>query len=422
MNESFLKRRSHMNESLSKRSNNMKRKLILTMVQSCMAMGLLAAPVYAANNSADGGLWQVQAGVGMGYDSNAYHAPKTPYQDLAQGVQVVPNVQSGWFAPITLGAEYKEPTGMAFKYNFAGDVYLNSALQNANSYDNTAKLGWNSVLDSGSEGSVLYAGFLAGYHKNIYVDHDTGLAKVTRASGTDISNRYTHFDIGGEVKIKYLSNDVEYKLSSQLVSLMYSDPVVVATMDHVLFGFGGSARFPLGDNATKLKVGYDFAMRNYTNRPARNAQGVQSRANPMLRYYYHTLSGQLYQKFSRNFMAFLDLERTYRVDNFAKYNSYTKDKVKLRVLYRLSHDSKIRGSVAYSQRKYPNAFAFDVPAGGSKDYKKLNVSLKGEVATLFSSLGDPVLWSKVNYMKQTTTDLRYQYNQTEASVGAEWAF
>jgi len=409
-----------MNENLLKRRNNMKRKVILTMMQVCMAMGMgmgmIAAPVYAANNSADEIVWQ--AGAGVGYDSNAYHSPKAPYFDLAQGVQVVPKVQSGWFTPLTLGAKYKEASGMEFQYNFDGNIYLNSALRNANSYDHDATFGWN----IGSEGSEFYVGFLTGYHQNVYVDHDTGQAKVTKVSGTDISNRYTHLDIGGEARLKYMLGDVEYRMASKLVNLIYSDPVVVSPMDHLLFEFGGSARFPLGYNSTKLKIGYDFAMRNYTSRRARNAQGVQSRANSTLRYYYHTLSGQLYQKFSRNFMAFLDLERTYRVDDFVKYNSYTKDRVKLRLLYRFSRDSKIRGSVAYSQRKYPNAFAFDVPTGGSKHYKKLASSLKGEMGSLFPSLGDPVLWSKVNYVKQTTTDLRYEYNRAEVSFGADWAF
>lgn len=395
----------------------MKRKAILKSMLLCMAIGMITAPADAARNNTDGIV--LNAGVGLGYDSNVYHAPKAPYFDLAQGVQVVPQVQSGFFTPITLGAKYKPASyGMEFKYNFDGTIYPNSSLKNANIYDNAATLGWNSEL----QGGEFYAGFLAGYHKNTYVDHDTGLTKITTASGTDISNRYTHFDVGGELKLKYKVDDVEYKIASKLATLMYSDPIVVSTMDHILFEVGGSARLPLGDNSTKLKLGYDFTMRNYTNRNARNAQGVQRRANQLLNYYYHSFNAQLYQKFSRSFMAFLDYERTYRVDTFVKYNSYTKDRVKLRLRYRLSGDSLMRASVSYSQRKYPNAFAFDKPAGGSKDYKKLVVSLKSETGALLPSLGDPVFWGKVDYAKQTTTDLRYAYNQAEVSVGGKWKF
>ena len=406
-----MKKRNDMN-----RRSNMKGKAILKSMLLCMAVGMTAATADAAKSNTDGIVWNTS--IGTGYDSNVYHAPKTPYFDLAQGVQVVPQVQSGFFIPLTLGAKYEPGSGMEFKYNFDANIYPSSSLRNANSYDNTATLGWNRELQDGE----FYAGFLAGYHKNTYVDHDTGLAKVTAASGTDISNRYTHFDLGGEVKLKYDVGNVEYKAASRLATLIYNDPIVVSSMDHILFEVGGNARFPLASNSTKLKLGYDFTMRNYTNRNARNAQGVQRRANQLLSYYYHSFNAQLYQKFSKNFMAFLDYGRTYRVDTFVKYNSYTKDKVKLRLRYRLSGDSLMRGSVSYSQRKYPNAFAFDKPAGGSKSYKKLVLSLKSETKVLLPSLGDPVLWSKVNYAKQTTTDLRYAYNQAEVSVGGKWKF
>lgn len=399
----------------------MERKAILKAFLLCLAMGMIAAPAYAAKKNTDR-IVLTTVGIGVGYDSNVYLAPKAPYFDLAQGVQVVPQVKSGLFLPLTLEAEYKEASGMEFKYKFDGKLYPDSALNNASTYDNDATLGWNSTLDSGLQGAELYAGFLAGYHKNTYFDHDTGQAKLTVASGTNISNRYTHFDIGGEAKLKHKVDNVEYELLSKLINLMYSDPIVVAPMDHILFELGGSARFPLGDDATKLKLRYDFTMRDFANRPARNALGVQSRANPLLIYYYHTLNVQLFHKFGPHFMAFLDYWRTYRVDSFVKYNSYTKDRIKLRLRYRPSHDFIVRGSVAYSQRKYPNAFAFDVPAGGSKSYKKLDFSLKSEIGSLLPSLGDPALWGKVDYIKQTSTDLRYDYNQAQASIGGDWTF
>ncbi|HKI62278.1 MAG TPA: hypothetical protein VKA31_08290 [Mariprofundaceae bacterium] len=386
-------------------------------------LAVAAAPADAAKK-ADEGL-TMTASLGLGYDSNAYLTPKAPYNDLAQpgNPLIVPKVQSGLYIPVGLGAKHLDSSGMEFSYKFASEYYLNSALRNASTYNNDAKLGWHFSLDGGPpKDSDLYVGFLAGYHKNIYTDRDTGEAKLTRVSGTNISNRYTHFDIGGEAKLKQKVDDVQYELATKLVRLSYNDPIVIAPLDHNLFELGASARFPLGDESTKLKLGYDFAIRDYTNRPARDALGVQSRANPLLTYLYHTAGAQLFHKFSRNFLVFLDYERTYRIDRFVNYNGYTKDKVKLRVRYHVSPDFMLRAKVSYSRTNYPHAFAFDNPAGGQKKYKALKASVKAEYESYLSALSDPVIWAKADYIKQTSTDLRYTYNQDQVMIGSDWKF
>jgi len=380
----------------------------------CLSWAWAVVPAHAANASGD---LAMTATVGLGYDSNVYLTPKAPYVDLAQpgNPYVVPKVQSGLFVPLGFDLKTASGSGTEFHYAFDGNLYVNSALSNASTYDHIATLGWNTALDHGGE---FYWGFLGGYHRQIYFDRDTGLAKLSRISGTNISNRYNHFDFGMEAKYQQKVDDVEYKLDSKLVMKNYSDPVVVAPLDHLLFELGGSARFPLGSDATKLKVGYNFRAEKYSSRAARDAAGVQSAANGLLTYYYHTGSIQLFHKFSRNFMTFLDYEGTYRSDNYVSYNNYFKNKVKLRLVGRLSRDVAMRLKVAYSKTSYPHAFAFNTAAGGKKTYKKLYASLQGE----YELTGASKLWVRANYTNQDSSDLRYVYNQTQAMIGGDWAF
>lgn len=392
-----------------------KRLRIITLV---WLAAITAIPAKASAGNLEDIVWTATAGIG--YDSNVYLTPKASYNDLSQpgNPLIVPNVQSGFFVPLGLGADYTGASGMEFKYRFDGEIYLNSALSNANTYDHNATLGWNSMLGD----AELYTGLLAGYHKKVYYDRDTGEAKLTRVSGTNISNRYTHFDVGGEAKLKKEIGDVEYRLDTKLAKLLYNDPIVISPLDHWLFELGGSGRMPLGD-ATKLKLGYDFTLRNYDSRPAFDLQGVQRRANGMLIYHYHTLNAQLFQKFSKNFMAFLDYWHTWRKDRVFGYNSYSKDRVKLRLRYHPERDFLFRGSIDYSRKNYPNAFAYDNPVGGRKTYNKLEGTLKGEYRGLFGGdYGDPDFWIEGKYTKQNSSDLRYAYNRAQIMTGGDWKF
>lgn len=376
-----------------------------------------AIPAHAATG--EGITWTATAGIG--YDSNPYLTPSAPYRDLAQpgSPLVIPNKQSGLFVPLGLSADYTSATGMEFSYRFDGELYPSSALSNANSYDHDVTLGWNMMLGSAD----FYAGMLAGYHRKIYFDRDTGVPKVTTASGTNISNRYNHFDAGGEAKLRQEIGDVEYRLETKLAKLLYSDPIVVAPLDHWLFELGGSGRTPLGSKSTKLKLGYDFALRDYDSRSAFNLQGVQSRANGLLVYHYHTLNAQLFQKFDRNFMAFLDYWHTWRMDRALGYNSYSQDRVKLRLRYRIGQDFLLRASAAYNRKNYPNAFAYDNPVAARKTYNKTEAALKGEYQGLFGGdYGDPDFWIGGNYTKQDSSDLRYVYNRAQIMVGGDWKF
>jgi len=389
--------------------------LNIVILSACMSIAI--APAHAAKKTTE--RFFSDFSIGLGYDSNVYLTPKASYIDLGQAGNplVTPNVQSGLYIPLALEAGYMTTSGITSKYKFDGAFYMNSTLSNANTYNHNITLGKNITFDSGSE---LYVGLLAGYHKKIYYDRDTGEAKLSRTSGTNISNRYTHFDFGGEAIFQKQINNVKYELNSKLATLVYNDPIVIAPLDHNLLELGVNARFPVFGQTTKLKLGYDFTARDYTNRRARDASGAQRAANALLTYFYHDLNAQLSWKVSNNLKAFLDVQHVYRIDNFVNYNNYTKDKVKFRLRYKLSPDAFLRAKVSYSHRKYPNAFAFDNPIAAKKKYDTLTASLKGEYR--ISSLGAPALWGKISYLKQDSSDLRYVYNRMKVAAGGSWKY
>ena len=195
----------------------MKRRRLCKIAMLSVAVIALAFPAHAATDQPEG--WTMSASAGLGYDSNVYDSPKTPYFDQALLVPAVvtPNVQSGVFVPLEFDARYLADN-MEFRYQFDGELYPSSKLSNANSYDHDVTLGWTRALDGWFQGAELYGGLLGGYHRQIYYDRDTGTPKLSINSGTDISNRYTHMDIGGEMRLHKKSDDMEYNLEGKVVN------------------------------------------------------------------------------------------------------------------------------------------------------------------------------------------------------------
>jgi tetratricopeptide (TPR) repeat protein len=73
--------------------------------------------------------------VGAGMDDNVFRSPSEPYIDLANSAQplVTPEVQSGFYVPISLSAKYQvnslENEGFFGSYRFSGRFYRNPRIQ-----------------------------------------------------------------------------------------------------------------------------------------------------------------------------------------------------------------------------------------------------------------------------------------------------
>ncbi|OGP15188.1 MAG: hypothetical protein A2052_02515 [Deltaproteobacteria bacterium GWA2_54_12] len=363
-----------------------------------------------------GGL-SVSVEAGLGYDSNVFLTPENPYVDLSLlvPVTITPDKQTGFFVPLGLDAEYLRPMGTGARllsdFGFDGQIY-EPDIDNANLYDAEFTLGPEFGL---TKNSSLYAGIILGYHRKIYYDRDDGLNKVSGAS--DISDKYTYSNAGGELIYKHDLGKLDYEVFASFEKRDYEDPVVVSQYDHDYMKFGGSLDYALA-KSTKVSAGYKYTVRDYNDRKARDLGGNLLTSNPQLEYTYHTIDLTLRQRVSDSLVAYVDYTRQDRKDEFVGYNDYGQNRYKVRAIYTPTEELRVRVAASYWDREYDRAFAFDDPAGGKKDYSGITF----DAGVDYGYSKQVSFWADLNYDSQDTTDKRYEYDRTQLSAGVKYEF
>lgn len=390
--------------------NKQKNKIVRNTLVGVLSLlgGIQAVSAETANISAD---------VGMGYNSNVYHAPSASYVDLAKTAAptISPNVQGGLFIPMKAKVDYMIADDLKLRYKFDGRFYASSALRAADTSDHTLNVQKSLALD---EGLALQVEGFFGMHTKLYVDRDTGTEQLSNA-GLNVSNRYTYQDFGIAGQLSKDISGVKIIGKAKYAILNYDEPVVISSLDHTLLQLGGFAQMKWMENKAKLTVGYEYMTRAYDNRRARDLTATLG-TNPFLTYTYGTLSGRASYKISDETRIFAGVELISRTDDFVGYNDYTKTKMNIRVLHKLGERTSLRGKLAISNTDYVRAFAFENPGSPIKTSSSTNISLKGKYK--WKGYGDPVLWANASYQSVDTNDLRYKYSYTELALGGDWKF
>ncbi|HHI94458.1 MAG TPA: hypothetical protein ENK04_13255 [Gammaproteobacteria bacterium] len=378
--------------------------------------------------------WTAEPGVG--YDSNIYRAPSGgDYIDYGKSCSPVggscqvrddgaahplisPKVQSGTFVDANLDGLYQmslQPKmRLMAEYKFRGRFYTDSGFSNANQYHHNVAVGALHTLNTaGKLSDSIYAGLKFGKKKRLYLDRDSGDEQVF--ANEDVSGRYTYDMTGVDVQFKKRTGKIKYKLGAEFQKRDYVNEVVISEYDHDYFRVGGNVKYPFSKK-TKLTLGYDYTSYDYKDRPSRNVLGKLLTSSPKRKYVYNRMGATLRHRFNRSWLTYLDYERLQRDDSYQSYDNYTKNTVKLRAHYRWDKN-KLKVSVAYWKRDYPNAFAFDnFVKGISKEYDGLNTNVQwikayDERVTLSTGL-------KVN--SENSTDLRYGYDRYRLSFAVSW--
>ncbi|MBI5891967.1 MAG: hypothetical protein HZB47_15065 [Nitrosomonadales bacterium] len=388
-----------------------------------MAISAVAANSHAAG---DQGMFKWSASAGMGYDSNAYQAPGAPYVDYAAlpiglNPTITPSVESGYFVPyeIEVVAEQNRDRDIRFAGSATadGNLYLDSALANANEYNFRLRGGSEFVLArAGKSENVLYVGALLGKHKQLYVDHDSGLAKTDTVSGSDISERYSYIGTGIEAKYEHRTGKIDYGFNGQYILNNYEDPVVVSQLDHTYYTVGADASLALLAK-TRLSLSFDHAVRDYSDRHSRDTQGRYSSANPLLLYTFNAVGATLHNRISSDWLLYLDFDHTQRTDDYVNYNDYKESRYGARVLFEKGR-YKARLALHHWGRDYPNGFAFDVAGQGAKTFSGNKLKFKAEMEQSTNAS----LWTEIVYNVQNATDLRYDYDRTQIMAGMSWTY
>jgi len=401
--------------------NNLFRPALLIAAMTLSAMA--AAESKTGDEKASAIKWSVSTG--LGYDSNAYQAPSSAYVDYAalpagSNPIRVPDVKSGFFVPYEAKVEVEKTHSRDNKLigsaALDGSFYL-GGLSNANEYNVGLNGGVEHVMNrEGKSEDTIYAGAIIGKHKQIYVDHDTGLGKTSTLTGADISGRYSYTSMGIEGAYKHRIGKFDYGFNGQYVLNDYEDPVVVTQEDHSYLTVGADADLALAAQ-TRLNISLEHSVRDYSKRKSRNAQGALLNANPLLKYTYDAFGITLRHRISPEWLAYADFDIRKRADNNVGYNDYDQNRIGGRILF---EQGRIKGRLAlhHWERDYPNGFAFDKPIGGAKTYSGNDLKLNAELEQGKNS----ALWAELVYDAQTSTDLRYDYVRTLLMAGMKWAY
>lgn len=356
----------------------------------------------------------------IGEDDNVYRTPSTPYVDLSQAGQpmIDPVVQSGTFMPIELEASYRlygdEKNDFIFGYTLDGDFYLDSELNNANEIHQELSFGADVTFDAEAERSrSLLSQFIFGHHIERNFDPDNGLER--EVDGVDVSDRFSYQSWGPVAKYKHKLGKYGYGFKLATEMRAYEETELVPSHNHNFFLLGGHLSYRVRPRID-LRFAYDAYLRDYRERPARDANGDRLSTNPTLKYRYQALQGTLRFRLNRRVWLRADYRRTQRDDQFVGYNDYTQNAYRVQ-LDVLPH-RRFRANVSLTQRSfdYANAFAFNEPIGGPKDLD----AMSGSVWAEFRFTKRLSAWAEVKLTDVTSTDTRTQYERTRSMLGAKW--
>ncbi len=358
---------------------------------------------------------------GLGYDSNSNHAPRSSYYDYAVGITqnttVVPQAKSGFFVPFKAHAG---ATGNQEKHgHLVGSATVDGrryAGGNSDANELNLEVQGGSTFDLGGKSNPqrqAYAGLVLEKHDQVYVDHDSGARKIT-AGGSDISNRYNYTSAGIEGEFQDKVGKVDYSISGKYLSKDYDDPVAVSQMDHTYLSVGGKADLKVGVGM-KLKFSATRFIRDYAERHARQANGVYSRANPVLKYTYDQLGVTFRERLNEDTVYYLDYEYLQRADNFVNYNNFKLHRFGGRFLFK---QDALGGRVSLHrwQRNYPNAFAYDIAGQPAKSFTGIDLTAKA----VYAQTKQLSYWAELILDKNDSSDLRYAYDRKQLMVGVRW--
>ncbi len=139
----------------------MKSNYLFVAVSTVLASSAVAAAETASDIETE---WSIESGIG--YETNAYHAPDHDYIDYfadpAGTVTVTPEEQAGVFIPLKVKTQLvksiDDQVSLSTKYRFRGYYFPETALNDAGSTDHELNLGADFKLgDKGKKGDA-YAG------------------------------------------------------------------------------------------------------------------------------------------------------------------------------------------------------------------------------------------------------------------------
>lgn len=366
----------------------------------------------------DIGELRLAVAVRMGTDDNVYRSPSSPYVDLAQTGQptVVPQRISASFVPVDVIAEYvmqneSGDTQFTFGYRLDGDFY-DSEYSNANEISQRFEISADVRMGERKRRGLESSFFITDHHESSF-DPDDGVDRSI--NGIDISERYRYQSAGLQSKFEHTLDTWVWGFEMRTERRIYADTPPITNLDQESFVAGVHIGYRLTES-TRLGLRLRGYGRSYDSRRARDLDGLLLSANPTLRYTYQTAELGVEQRLSTRARIDFDLIRTEREDGFVGYADYSQNAARLAV--RFQPNRKLRLAIAAVSRayEYPNAFAFNVIAGGPRELDWLSAELNFE----YRFTPAISLWAELEIRDVAATDLRVNYDRTRSMLGVRW--
>ena len=376
-----------------------------------------------------------KASIALGYDSNAYRAPSADYVDFfadtTGNTTVTPDVQSGFYVPLTLDLTYDKKLNKQWQligdYNFDGNFYLDEKLSNADQTSHKAKLGVRyKLINFKKRRSSIYAGAIIGDRNRTYYDRDTGLKKTTGVALDDVSDLYSYSTQGFELIYDYWKKrDYDFYLRYRSEQRDHNSVPNASEYDNQYsrFGAGFDYRF-----SSAFRFGLDYAhyIYDYDFRHARNLSGQLFGSHPLLQYDYNKTNIVLKHRLSNTLSLKYGYVITTREDNFVGYNDYDKDELSITLRYRPNDQYLLRAKLSSNERNYPRAWNFDrdpglYPAITDTAHKSSD-STNLLISTDYRLTDETTLFCDIEMEVNSNSDPRYDYDRNRIFAGASWVF
>lgn len=403
------------------------------LAQVCTVLLLLGMGLLPPTARAQEGGIEYTVKSGVGYNSNIYKVDTEPFIDYAaldpfapplpalQYFQRTPTVESGFFVPLEFKAEYKGSQNnfrqFVAAYRLDSETYLNGDYRNADNslHKISAGMAKTSPRQDNPLSEFYYGAFLSQKKQNYLNGYDG--ANKTNLAGQDVSKRYHYQGLGIEGEYKGYASVFEYTLGGVYESRDYASITSPSEYDNVSLKFMGDLGMDIGED-TKVTLKVTDTDVRYSDRPSYNLTGSVFPSHPRLHYHYFETDLILRQDFSKAWRVFLDYNQKTREDLWVGYNSYTRGRIRGRVLYRPSDDLRVRLDLRRWKREYPNAFAYENKVAPKKFYEGGSVKLKAD----WNLDKSRTLSSEVHRTVQHSTDKRDEYVRDVVMASLEWRF
>lgn len=357
-------------------------------------------------------------------DDNVYRSANNAYIDIGDPSQptVNPNKRSGTFVPVDVDAKYvlhneAGDTDFVFNYRLDGNFYTDKALDNATEISQRFSLAADMLLgDRALKNRRLYAAFVVRDHIETNFDPDDGVDRTF--NGIDVSDRFSYRSAGINARWQQRFARWILGLDLRLERRDYENPeTTLPNFDHDYQFLAPWLRYRLSERIS-VTGRFEYYRRDYDERPARDANGVLLLNNPLTEYRYQAYELQARYRFSRRYSLEGEYRHAVRDDEFAGYSDYDYDQLKLTASFNPRGRYKGELRVLIRAQNYPNAFAFNVPAGGQRDLDILAISATNE----FRVFRRWSLWLEVRYADFASSDPRNEYSRLRTMLGFKWDY